>query len=358
MRLLFVLLCSVVLSAIQVEARNPSFVPERVLGSAHLKMADLQWILVPADAGEVVWSAAEELRGLIALRYAVSVEVRELPSQDCPKYSIVLRRNQLPWDELTIHRERTQVIVGARTDESLVNGLYTLCRDVLGARWYWSGDLGLEFVGDRADQFPNRRWHESPSFIQCAAPGKAGEFQIRNRLVQDYDFSHALAHVFTPEVYETDPEVFAIRNGVRKKPKGSHNSDRQPDFTDSRAAEIAADAVLEHFKSHPESASFSLSLNDNMGFDESVRTEAAVSPLEYFRGRPNYTDLVFSFMNKVAEQVFDQGGAWETEDGRPRYLTALAYFWTEQSPTFKLHPRVMPILTSDRSQWQGIKGTG
>ena len=29
----------------------------------------------------------------------------------------------------------------------------------------------------------------------------------------------------------------------------------------------------------------------------------------------------------------------------------LAYYWAEQSPSIPLHPRVLPILTSDRSQW-------
>jgi hypothetical protein len=53
----------------------------------------------------------------------------------------------------------------------------------------------------------------------------------------------------------------------------------------------------------------------------------------------------------VAERVFEQGGAWQTAAGEDRYLTALAYYWTEQSPSFLIHPRVMPVLTSDRAQW-------
>ena len=33
----------------------------------------------------------------------------------------------------------------------------------------------------------------------------------------------------------------------------------------------------------------------------------------------------------------------------------LAYYWAEQSPSIPLHPRVLPILTSDRSQWHDFK---
>ena len=88
-----------------------------------------------------------------------------------------------------------------------------------------------------------------------------------------------------------------------------------------------------------------------MLFDTTERTEAAVSPLRYFRTRPNYTDLVFGFMNQVAKLVFDEGGAWQTATGEDRYLTALSYYWAEPAPTITIHPRVMPVLTSDRAQW-------
>ena len=88
-----------------------------------------------------------------------------------------------------------------------------------------------------------------------------------------------------------------------------------------------------------------------MRFDESHRTEQAVAPLRYFRQRPDYTNLVFAFMNAVAVEVFDTAGLWQTPSGKPRYVTALAYFWTEQSPAITQHPRVMPVLTSDRAQW-------
>jgi hypothetical protein len=41
----------------------------------------------------------------------------------------------------------------------------------------------------------------------------------------------------------------------------------------------------------------------------------------------------------------------QTASGKDRYVTALAYYTTEQSPSFPIHPRVMPVLTSDRAQW-------
>jgi hypothetical protein len=46
---------------------------------------------------------------------------------------------------------------------------------------------------------------------------------------------------------------------------------------------------------------------------------------------------VFRFVNAVAEKVFSTQEMLQTPDGDPRYLTALAYYWTEESPTFELH---------------------
>ena len=208
-----------------------------------------------------------------------------------------------------------------------------------------------------------------------------------------WNIGHALGKVFTPELFDREPELFALIKGRRSRPSGSNGIDAQPDFTNPRAVEIAAEAALAHFEAQPESHSFSLSINDNVRFDTSLWTQLAVEPVSYFRSRPNYTDLVFGFMNQVAEAMerFEVGGLkpelsaskvlpgrrsefrnrnfqasglksqhsapcdrsdlWTTPSGRPRYLTALAYYWTEPSPEIQLHPRVMPVLTSDRAQW-------
>jgi hypothetical protein len=62
--------------------------------------------------------------------------------------------------------------------------------------------------------------------------------------------------------------------------------------------------------------------------------------------------MTFEFANQVAHKVFNEAGLWKTDKGEDRYLGMLAYYWAEQSPSIPLHPRVLPILTSDRSQWQ------
>lgn len=251
----------------------------------------------------------------------------------------------------SIVREGSRVWVRAATQDGLINGLYAICGDLLGARWYWGGELGYERVGQPALYFPDERWLEQPSFVQRQLYPVKGDFARRNRLVKGYHFNHALAKIFNKEVYRLQPNVFAEIDGEIQEPSGNNGTDPNPNLAHPQAVNVAAAAAIAHFRDEPESESFSLSITDVAKFDESVRTQAAVTPLSYFRGRPNYTDYVFRFMNAVAERVFDEEGMWDTPDGRPRYLTALAYYWTEQSPSFPIHSRVMPVLTSDRGQW-------
>ncbi|HAV11968.1 MAG TPA: hypothetical protein DCX06_00520 [Opitutae bacterium] len=336
----------------QATPRAPIWKPERLLGSANLELASMQYIVLPAGAPPKVQAAVEDLLMVISDRMGINLERCE-PAALSTKHSIILSLRE-PIDStggFMIQLERTNVRVSASSHEGLANGIYQLCKDVFGARWYWSGELGLEYVGEVPNKLPRSRWFVAPAFIQRAMTWVDRDYSRRNRLNQPFQFNHALANVFTPELYENDPEVFAMVKGSRPEPKGHRGTDAQPNLAHPRAVEIAAEAALSYFKKHPSALSFSLSINDNILFDESGETQALVTPLKYFRQRPDYTDYVFGFMNAVAEKVFNEAGAWKNANGEERYLTALAYYWTEPSPSIRLHPRVMPVLTSDRAQW-------
>ncbi len=243
----------------------------------------------------------------------------------------------------------------ARHPEALVHGIYRYAHTVLGARWYLPGDEGLFFSSRHPKEAVGGRLPvvQEPAFVQRHVGTPQWSFYRRNALNQPYRFNHALSDIFDRPLFETNPEFFARRGDGREyEPTGSRKYDAQPHLALPEVADLAAEAALDYFAAHPEARSFSLATNDNVRFDESAATRALVEPISYFRGLPNYTDLVFTFMNRVAERVFDEGGAWETPDGEPRYVTALAYYWAEAAPTFPLHPRVMPVLTADRAQWR------
>ena len=342
---------------LSVEASRPgAWRVEHLPGSARLALPSIRHVVLPDDCGEPLRAAVDDLCAVFEQCYGVELQLLS----DCvrrPKAAIYLgasavRGTRLEHNAFWMRRERSRIFICGDGERGVLNGVYALCEQLLGARWYWAGDIGLELVGSPSDKFPEGRWSEQPAYVMRTLYPMNGDFGRRNRLVSRYQFNHNLAKVFTPALYEKEPEVFAEVYGQRRRPKGSGGYDAQPDFSEPRAVEIAAAAALSYFEKHPERPSFSLSINDNALFDDSAATRALVEPLDYFRGRPNYTDLVFGFMNAVAVKVFEEGGAWSTPSGEPRYLTALAYYWTEQSPSFKLHPRVMPVLTSDRAQWQ------
>ena len=120
----------------------------------------------------------------------------------------------------TIHRERTRVFIRSGDPAGWSNALYTIEKEMLGARYYWAGDLGLEFVKPSLTHFPNRPWRETPTFVQRKFYPVNTDFARRNRLNQVYSFNHNLAKVFSEEVFATKPEVFSKVNGRRKVPRG------------------------------------------------------------------------------------------------------------------------------------------
>jgi hypothetical protein len=251
----------------------------------------------------------------------------------------------------SIQRNGSSILIRAWESEGFRNALYTLCHDVLGVRWYWPSSLGLEWVGEVPKYFPDKKWEQIPSFEIRNLYDLDPVFAQRNRLNKGYAFNHNLARIFKPEYQKFFPNAYAQLGDRPNKVKGSTKFDPQPNFVNETAVQIAALAAIKHFKDNPNAVSFSLSPNDNVLFDTGEATQAFLEPLSYFRGKPNFSDITFSFANKVAEIVFEEEGMWETNNGVPRYLCMLAYYWTEQVPQGNLHPRIIPILTSDRAQW-------
>ena len=416
--LLFVALGLVFSVMLDGAGRAPKWRVEAVPGAYRLSLEEISLLSLPLDAGERLRSAAKDFL-FVAEERAREFSIVE---SSRPKRAIVLELDTIGSTvagAYSIYRERSRVFLKARTEEGLANGLYAIAHEWFGARWYWPDEIGRELTAQVFSKVPEGLWRESPKFVMRSMRPCSIAFSRQNRLHPRWNISHNLALVFGRDLYMREPRVFPVINGQRVIPKGSRRTDAQPDFLNPRTVEIAAEAAIAHFENESNSRSFSLSINDNVRFDESVRTEGTVSPLQYFRQRPDYTNLVFCFMNSVAERLdaYDakrkaEGGKrkaesgkgeadgawqrgdgeserfarseakcseagcplgerganrkgesgnldekddwrsiWETASGESRYLTALAYYWTEQSPTIPIHPRVMPVLTSDRAQW-------
>jgi hypothetical protein len=169
------------------------------------------------------------------------------------------------------------------------------------------------------------------------------EWARHNDLTAPLAFSHNLSRVFPPELYASHPEYFPLVAGERIKPAAPpFPVNWNPDLGNPEVAEHAASVAGDAFKHHPDDVSFALGVNDGLIFGESLETLALVTPPRWFRGRPDYSDLVFTFMNRAAANL--------VRTYPDKYLGALAYYWAEAVPSFPVHPQVAPFLTTDRSQ--------
>jgi hypothetical protein len=214
-----------------------------------------------------------------------------------------------------------------------------------GVRWFMPGPLGesIPRVGSLAVQVGGEA-HE-PAWLsrEFWGLGPGGEeWAALNGLRRRFAFSHNLSTVFTPEIAANHPDWFSIIDGDRVRPEpGDYRW--QPDLTRNDVAAHAAAVASSHFEANPGDASFALGVNDSVRFDQSDATRAIVEPLRWHRGFPDYSDLVFGFINRAAEELGERASG--------KKLGALAYFWAENTPQFAVHPRVVPYLTTDRSQY-------
>lgn len=173
--------------------------------------------------------------------------------------------------------------------------------------------------------------------------GRAEErdWGARNYLTPALAFSHAFTAVFPPALYATHPEYFPLVEGKRLEPP-ARSYFWNPDIARPDAARHAAEAARKHFDDHPDAVSFALGINDGLVWGESPELLQLAAPPRWFRERPDYSNLVFTFMNRAATEL--------ARTHPDKYLGALAYYWCEKTPDFPLHPQVLPFLTADRSQ--------
>lgn len=197
-------------------------------------------------------------------------------------------------------------------------------------RWFTPGDMGRE-EGRRIAEYGGLPSDVVRSFLTRSLSGvengDGGAWARFNGLTPRLEFSHNLGRVFPPELYDTHPEFFPLEDGQRLRPRkgtGWWN----PDISTPAAAAFAADKAREHFAKHPEAVSFALGVTDGLIYGESPELQALTNPLRWFRERPDYSNLVFTFMNRTA-------AAFATTHP-DKYLGTLAYYWAENTPDFPL----------------------
>ncbi|MCC5841308.1 MAG: DUF4838 domain-containing protein [Opitutales bacterium] len=207
-------------------------------------------------------------------------------------------------------------------------------------RWFIPGELGYE--GGKAPLPVGEGAFRVRSILRLDA-GPLGEWGRRNQLTPWRGSLHNLADVFPVELFETHPEFFPLVEGERwRAPAESHPTPWQPDLAEPGVAAHAADYARRYFQENPEAWWVRLGTNDGLVFGDSAGVREWTYPPRWFRNKPDYSDLVFQFINRVAEAV--------SPDWPDRHFAQLAYYWTENTPSFPVHPKVVPNLSTDQSQ--------
>lgn len=237
-------------------------------------------------------------------------------------------------------------------------GVYEFLERYLGVRWLMPGESGEDVpqsstivvpIGTVAEKpafqsrtlypFPvvaNRPWDEVSTIAWRAQQDLTwGRF---SRMHWSLEFQHNLFAVIPPATFGvSNPEFFTLING--QVPGANVRTGWQPVFGAPGIAAAGAIVVLNYLHAHPQTSSYSLSVNDGGVFSPADVNVAQPNSL----GFPHASEAYFQFVNDVVDLV-----SVEFPDV---LFGALAYTGTSDPPSFPLHPNVVPVLAHERYGW-------
>lgn len=241
-------------------------------------------------------------------------------------------------EQVTWRVQTGRVVVSSYPAEAIEAAAAWFLEQNLGARWFMPGELGEHVPAHQDLRLSFGEHVRAPSYISrnlgLAGAAENREWWSRNRLRAWFRHGHAMSGLFSPEDLKQNQSFVPTVNGAKFIPQTAQEQNWQPDITDQDAAEHAA-AVLRGRREF----SSPIGMNDSIRFDQSPKTIELIGEPRWFRHKPDYSKLVFGFVNDVAKRL------------PGRYLGAYAYDWTEDTPGFPIERNVVPYLTADRSEW-------
>ncbi len=330
------------------DADSPSRLVAEDLGRILKIASGCEWSVLPEPSAEVAADGifiGDTLRSRLDGVYG---------SWDARPTTGMSRRELLTsgsWDRTTVLAHPRRLVINGSTPEATRNGVYQLLQKTLGCRWILPGESGERIP--HSTRFTLRvGWRDlKPDFLDrkfllagsLNKPNEQGLWAIRNGASSHFSFNHSLHRIFTKEVLRENPEWRAVRFGKRSSLRDVRGNGAQPDLLNGEVIDFATDYALGQREQDADLLTLSVATNDSIRYDGSETTMTYLQPLEYFRGKPNYSDLVFNFTNEVAAAV---GSA-----AHPLFITQLAYMWTERPPKFSVAENVIPYICTDQSQW-------
>ncbi|MGE9290045.1 MAG: DUF4838 domain-containing protein, partial [Puniceicoccales bacterium] len=322
------------------------------------------WILLPRGAGtDQLEEAIEEFQDRVYAMGGGKLPTTRDPSRLLGRSYICFEQRELGEDEIfprgsdgrfRLRVSRNVLTIEAPDPIGWEFGLYTLLDEYGGVRWYWPGEEGTYTPTRERWKIPYGTYDYEPAYVSREFTGlRSRDEKVwgrRNRLLGTFSFMHNLRRIFDREFFLENPEALAVEWDPADPPgPGEGLWKAQPDLSSGIVVDAAAAAAIEAFRTDPSRVSFALGTNDNTEFGSSPGIDEWTRPMRYFRDLPDYSDLVFQFMNRVADKV--------SPEFPDRYLGCLAYMWSENVPDFPVHPTVLPYLTADRSQGYDVEFT-
>ncbi len=355
-RLLFILWCPLLILCLRLPA-----LPASVLTIADAGTAGLLIVLPDQPAGPEVEAAAELSKYLGKLTGTAFEQVSEKDLQGHAAIFIGataaaaaagVSAAELDRDGFIIKAVRGNLFVVGHDAVATELGVHYFLQRYGGIRWYIPLDIGehipsrptLQLPDDLSDvqepAWQSRLW----SSVARMDP----MWEKRNLCRSRYNFHHNLLNALKPSTYyDQHPQWYPLINGQRIAKPADDAYFWQPCFANREVANCVADNVIAYFNNNPTEASYSLGVNDTgeSGYCQCDACRALDDPAKpTFRGRANYSNRVFHFMNQVAEL---------TSQKHPhKLLGCLAYAVCEEVPSFPVHPNIIPYLTNDRAQWR------
>ena len=236
------------------------------------------------------------------------------------------------------------VFIVGKTPAAVQSAAAQFLREVLGISFVWPGDDGAEWTPRDEIAFPRVRIETLPAFPWRLIGCGNDEWRVHLGFGEIPRFSHNLHSIFTPELYEKQPQLAPIVHGVRRANIAGWRAP-QPNLADTAAVPAAVAAAKKYFEKNPAAPMFSLGVNDSTNWDESADSADAYGMLRFYRNLPNRSDYYFKFVNRTAE-AFAADAALAGKS-----VGAIAYLDVQQAPSFPLRENVVPVLCADRSMW-------
>lgn len=260
---------------------------------------------------------------------------------------------------------RTLRITG--TEDSVRWAFNHLLEQEIGIRWLLVPMKGL--YGPEINHYPQLKdvvlKAESFSDRPAVSVSRAVDWRVTGFMANWNGFRRtADSHMTAVDVFPVykyaensswPQEILPVIDGkklVMKKPakplspnpyiaKGGYDQRWQPCWSHPETARLAIENILENLKKNPQKEVVNLDINDNGGCCQCGECLKAVGDKRNMCGYPDYSELYWGWVNKVADAV--------TKQYPDVLFSAFAYTEVLNPPSFKLNPRVFPRLCIELS---------